>query len=349
MTGVPETPAALEQTAAGRGSWTGRKIAVRVVFLLLTLVSLYLLMPSLLEVFTSWRKLLDLEPLWVLVALGFEAASFIAAWELLRVALGTRSWFAVGSSQLAGNALGRIVPGGMATAGALQYRMLVRAGIPGGRVASAVTATSALNFGTLVALPLLAIPAILGGTPVDRSLRQSLWLGAIVFFLMLGAGVLAFALDRPLVLTGRAFQWTLRVTRIRRDIVGLPERLLAERDAIRATVGVRWKMALAASIGKALFDFLALIACLYAVGAKPNPSLVLLAYVTASLLGMIPVTPGGLGFVEAGLTGTLALAGVSGGAAVVATLAYRLVSFWAPIPLGGVAYWLFGRRYRGPA
>jgi uncharacterized protein (TIRG00374 family) len=64
---------------------------------------------------------------------------------------------------------------------------------------------------------------------------------------------------------------------------------------------------------------------------------------------MIPITPGGLGFVEAGLTGTLALAGISAGAAVVATLAYRLVSFWAPIPLGGVAYWLFGRRYRAPA
>jgi putative heme transporter len=349
MSGLPETSAALERDTDGRTGWTGRKIAVRVAFLLVTLVSLYFLMPSLLEVFTSWRKLLDLEPLWILVALGFEAASFIAAWELLRVALGTRSWFAVGSAQLAGNALSRIVPGGMATAGTLQYRMLVRAGVPGGRVASAVAAVSALTFATLVALPLLSIPAIVGGTPVDRSLRQSLWLGAIVFFLMLGAGALAFAFDRPLVLTGRAFAWVLRVTRIRRNVAGLPERLLAERDTIRATFGVRWKMALSASIGKSLFDFLALVACLYAVGAKPNPSLVLLAYVAASLLGMIPITPGGLGFVEAGLTGTLALAGISGGAAVVATLAYRLVSFWAPIPLGGVAYWLFGRRYRAPA
>jgi putative heme transporter len=64
---------------------------------------------------------------------------------------------------------------------------------------------------------------------------------------------------------------------------------------------------------------------------------VLLAFFTAQLLGTLPLTPGGLGFVEAGLTGTLALAGVGAGAAVVATLAYRLVSFWLPIPAGAVA------------
>jgi uncharacterized protein (TIRG00374 family) len=60
--------------------------------------------------------------------------------------------------------------------------------------------------------------------------------------------------------------------------------------------------------------------------------------VTASLLGRIPFTPGGLGFVEAGLTGTLILTGLSAGDAATATLAYRLVSYWLPIPLGAIAY-----------
>jgi uncharacterized protein (TIRG00374 family) len=60
---------------------------------------------------------------------------------------------------------------------------------------------------------------------------------------------------------------------------------------------------------------------------------------------MIPLTPGGLGFVEAGLVGMLTLAGVDAGESVTATLAYRLVAFWLPIPAGGVAYLLFRRRY----
>jgi hypothetical protein len=41
----------------------------------------------------------------------------------------------------------------------------------------------------------------------------------------------------------------------------------------------------------------------------------------------------------------LTLAGVGGQQAIVATLAYRLVSFWIPLPVGGVAYVLFRRRY----
>jgi uncharacterized protein (TIRG00374 family) len=72
---------------------------------------------------------------------------------------------------------------------------------------------------------------------------------------------------------------------------------------------------------------------------------VLLAFCAAQFLGTLPLTPGGLGFVEAGLTGTLALAGVPAGAAVVATLGYRLVSFWLPIPAGAVAALLHRRRY----
>ena len=43
------------------------------------------------------------------------------------------------------------------------------------------------------------------------------------------------------------------------------------------------------------------------------------------MLAQIPVTPGGLGFVEAGLTAMLALAGVNAGDAVLATFAYRAV------------------------
>jgi hypothetical protein len=59
---------------------------------------------------------------------------------------------------------------------------------------------------------------------------------------------------------------------------------------------------------------------------------------------LIPLTPGGLGFVEAGLVGTLKLAGVAASAALAATLLYRIVSFWLPLPAAGVAYALFHRR-----
>jgi len=49
--------------------------------------------------------------------------------------------------------------------------------------------------------------------------------------------------------------------------------------------------------------------------------------------------------VEAGLTGTLALAGVNGGDAVLATLLYRLFAYWLYLPAGLVAAVVHARRY----
>ncbi|MGH3038162.1 MAG: lysylphosphatidylglycerol synthase transmembrane domain-containing protein [Gaiellaceae bacterium] len=329
-----------------RRRWGFGQIAGRVLFLLVAFVSLYLLWPSVGEVFNQWRSLSRLKPEWVAIALGVEALSFVATWELQRIALQTKRWFPVATSQLAGNAFGRIIPGGMAAAGALQYRMLVRAGIPGARIASSLTAVSALLFGAVLALPLLSLPAILGGTPVASGLANAAYLGAAVFVLMLAGGAAAFVWDRPLALVGNSLERALNATiRRKRPVTGLTVRLLEERDILRTAFGRRWEAAVLAAAGKWIFDYLALIACLRSVGAEPNPSLVLLAYVAASLLSMIPFTPGGLGFVEAGLVGTLILAGVGATAAAVATLAYRLVSFWLPIPVGGAGYALFRRRY----
>ena len=58
--------------------------------------------------------------------------------------------------------------------------------------------------------------------------------------------------------------------------------------------------------------------------------------------------PGGLGIVEASLSGLLILAGVSGGYAVLATLAYRIASYWLPLLAGLPAYLLFRHRYGQP-
>ena len=329
-----------------RRRWGFGRIAGRGLFLLVAFVSLYLLWPSLGEVFNQWRSLGQLKPQWVAVALGVEVLSFVSIWELQRIALQTKRWFPVAMSQLAGNAFGRVIPGGVAAAGALQYRMLVRAGIPGGRIASSLGAVSALLLGAVLALPLLSLPAILGGTPVASGLANAAYLGAAVFVLMLAGGAAVFVWDRPLALVGNWLERALNATlRRRKPVTGLADRLLEERDTLRSAFGRRWEAAVLAAAGKSIFDYLALVACLRAVGAEPNPSLVLLAYVAGALLAMLPFTPGGLGFVEAGLVGMLILAGVGASAAAVATLAYRLVSFWLPIPVGGAGYALFRRRF----
>jgi uncharacterized protein (TIRG00374 family) len=75
---------------------------------------------------------------------------------------------------------------------------------------------------------------------------------------------------------------------------------------------------------------------------------VLLAYAVAGVITWIPLTPGGLGVVEASLSGLLVLAGVHPGSAFVATLAYRLAAYWLPLLAGAIAYSLYRRRYGRP-
>jgi hypothetical protein len=133
----------------------------------------------------------------------------------------------------------------------------------------------------------------------------------------------------------------------RRQQVGkLGEKFLEERNTIRSAIGERWAASVASAVGNIGFDYLALLCALRAVGAEPRPSLILIAYTSAALLALIPLTPGGLGFVEAGLVGTLSLAGVAPREALLATLVYRLVSFWLPIPAGATAYALARRTGR---
>jgi uncharacterized protein (TIRG00374 family) len=324
-----------------RGALTRRGLLFAV-----TAISLYLLAPALIGVFGAFDELDEISPLWFPVMLALQIGSYACMWGIQRLAVRTDRWGAVITSQLAANSFGRVVPGGVAAAGAVQYAMLVRAGVPSAAAASGMTASSLLLFGTLLTLPLLALPAILGGVAVDPHLTKAALAGAALFVLMVALGAACVIWDRPLILAGRATQAIRnRVRKDREPLTGLPQRLLSERDIVLSVLGREWWEALLLAAGRWLLDYLTLVAALYAVDARPHVSLVLLAFCTAQLLGTMPLTPGGLGFVEAGLTGTLALAGVGGGAAVLATLAYRLVSFWLPIPAGAVAAVIHRRRY----
>ncbi len=324
-------------------------LARRGVLLAITAVSLYLLAPALLEVFGAYDRLDEFNPLWWVAMVVLQIGSYACMWAVQKIAMRAEHWGPVITSQLASNSFGRVVPGGVAAAGAMQYAMLARGGVPAAQAASGMTASSILVFGILLALPLLALPAVLFGAPVDPGLGRAALIGGVVFVLLSAAGTAAILWDRPLLSVGRAAQ-TLRnrVLRNRRPpLVGLPTRLIRERNEVREVLGARWWEALLLSAGRWVLDYLTLLAALTAVHASPRPSTVLLAFCAAQFLGTLPLTPGGLGFVEAGLTGTLALAGVPAGAAVVATLGYRLVSFWLPIPAGAVAA-LIHRRLYGP-
>ena len=152
-------------------------IAGRIFMLLLGLVSLYLLAPKVISVLASWPQLKTLKPGWFVLRRPFEVMSYISLWAMQRVALHTTSWFSVGTTQLASGAIGSIVPGGAATAGAVAYKMLTRAGVRNADVAAGLTAATIASTAVVFAMPVLALPAIIGGVRGARtaSSRPRMW------------------------------------------------------------------------------------------------------------------------------------------------------------------------------
>lgn len=323
--------------ARRRTRWSARKLFSRGGFLFLAGVSLYLVGPGVIEVFSSWDEVSSLEPYWLALAAGTQIVAFGFGWALQRLALRTDAWIPVITSQLAGNAAGRVMPGGAAVGAAVQFSLLRTAGIGTANATSGLTAAGLLQLGTTCALPSVGLAGLLVSSAVPTSLLSAAWAGAALFAVLLAISIAVLADDRLLVWIGRLVDRLRRRSRAQESREPLAGVLLRERDAIRSGLGSKWIQAAVFSIARALFDFLTLLTALAAFGADAPASLVLLAYASAMLLGMIPFTPGGLGFVEAGLTGVLALAGVPAGEAISATLLYRLMSFWLPIPAGIVA------------
>lgn len=313
-------------------------------------VALYGLAPQLLDVADQVPQLRRIRWPWFIVMVVLQGASLACVWQLIRIALPGVSWFVAATSQLASNAIGKIVPGGAAFGAALSYRMLSVSGIASGSAASALTATGLLSAWVLFALPFFALLVSLLGSPVPRGMSHVAWGGAVLFLLMFVGGLVVVRTTRPLEVVGELIERVVRwvSTRLHRRSSFTADALVAQRDEIVGALGSRWTLALAATIGNWMLDYLSLLAALLAVGSRPRLSLVLLAFAVSGVLAMIPITPGGLGFVEAGLTAMLTLAGVPANDALLAVLAYRVVSYWLPLPVGAASYLLFRRRYGRP-
>ncbi len=323
-----------------------RRILLSGLMLTAGAVALYFMQDQLRDVLQSGPRLRTIRPWWFLAMFAAEAASFFCLWWLTRIVLPNVSWFISATSQLASNAVSRVIPGGAATGGAVYYRMLSAAGVEPSAAGGALAATSILTTAALVAVPAVAAFMAMLGAPIPEKMLFAAIAGAVLFVMTLAVGAIGIAFDRPLKgaevaldrlfgFVGRPFGQTWGVRS------GL---LVSERDRLAGVLGSKWPAAIAASAGKWAFDYLALIAALYSVGADPRLSLVLLAYAAAQVLNMIPITPGGFGFVEVGLAVLLVFSGISSQDASLATVAYRLISLWMPILAGLPAWFLFASR-----
>ena len=203
MNPVPEPSAADASAAVAASSRPpGWRIIWRVLFLLVSVITLYGLLPQLLSVFDEIPKLRELNPYWFIATLVLESGSFVCQWRLTRAALPQVSWFVAGTAQLISNAVSKIVPGGAAMGAATGYRMLSVSGVNRGTAGAGLAATSIISNGVLLALPMVAILGSILSVPVPSGLAVVAWGGALLFVVLFAFVFVLVRFDRPLHAVG---------------------------------------------------------------------------------------------------------------------------------------------------
>jgi uncharacterized protein (TIRG00374 family) len=278
-----------------------------------------------------------------LIALGIalEAASILSYTNL------TRTMIPRGSAppfptllriQLSTLAVSHVVPGGSAAGGALGFRLLTRAGLTGTDAAFAIAAQ---GIGSAVVLNLLLwlgliVSVVRGGPGYNPLYLTAAVVGVVliggfstlVVLLMRGerraAGVMrAVARRVPFLHEEGIHQLVLR-------LAARLQTLVADRDRLRR--GILWDLAFWLCTAAALWVFLG------AFGHWERIDGLIVAFALAYVLAAIPLTPAGLGVVEATMIPLLTLFGCDRGIATLGVVAYRLINFWLPIPVGFLAY-----------
>ena len=249
----------------------------------------------------------------------------------------------------ASTAAAAVLPGGDAVGMGLSYAMLRRWGFSVQQVAVATAATAVWNAFANVIFA-VAGAAFLAMSGESHALLTTAAVIGTVAVTVAGA-LFAVALhdDGKARMLGAVSQrlWNrvARVLRLR-PAFGWGERLV---DFRREAVGLlrrRWLPLTAATLLGHLTVFLVLLVALRAVGVPGTDVSLAEAFAAWALIRVIttiPITPGGIGVVELGLTGALVGFGGQRAPAVAAVLLYRVLTYVPPIALGGVCLLVWRR------
>ena len=307
--------------------------------LIVVLIVGYLVVPQLGGVRRSLEVLGRVDPTFIGIGVAVQIAAMLAQAELTRSVLPAPHRPGFGDMvrvELASTAVSHTVPGGTAAGTALAYRLLTVGGVPGADAGFAVSVRglgSALVLNALLWLALMVSIPTTGFNPVytTAAVLAVLLIGffaAIVFLLMRHLPRAERLLHR--IVSVIPFLDEDRAPEVVRRLAERLRQLGRDRGVLVRVVG--WSAAYWLGQAVALWVFLA------AFGHRADPISLMVAFGIANVVGVIPVTPRGLGVLEATLIPLLVGFGAGRSEATLGTLAWRLVGFWAPIPAGGIAY-----------
>lgn len=305
----------------------------------------------------AFAELGSIDTIW---RVGIVIASLvnIAIYPLTAIAaIHSLSYLHASLSRQAGFTLSNIVPGGGAVAVATQYAVLARYGVPQARAAAAVSADAIYTYLFTLGAPSIAVLLlVLEGRSTAAFMTTALiGLAAVIISLIVIIAVL-----RSEESARKIGSWLQRPVNkvfhlIHKTAPDIAAMLSQFHNQASDLIRTRWKSLTITNVSAQMAPMLVLWAALMGLGVTESQLSIIelfAAYSVALVLTAFPITPGGLGTVDAALIALLVAFGVESSTAVAADLLWRLGWFLPQLLVGAVAlikYWWDGRRIRARA
>lgn len=295
----------------------------------------------------TWEELLVLA-----LATVVNVLTYAPPWQAALPGLRFRQAFVVTQASTAST---YVAPGGPAPGMAVSFAMLRGWGFSGRPVALAVTVTGVWNQLVIFGFPPIALWLLTsegGDNPLLRTMALvgAAVLGAVIVGLVVGfwSAHLARKIGD---LAARLVSWLKGI--VRRKPVGWDGQAFVRfRKETMGLLRRRWHVITLATLAGHLSVFAVLLVSLRVLDVPASEVTLIEAFAAWSIvrvLGSLPITPGGLGVVELGLTSLLV--GFGGGQAevVAAVLVYRFLTMVPTLVLGMAAAATWRRHHPGAA
>ena len=249
----------------------------------------------------------------------------------------------------ASTAVSNTVPAGAAFGVGLSAAMYRSWGFKRRPVALSLLVAGIWNVFLKLAFPIVAVAILVLSGDSGGGLVAAAVVGVVVLTASLVLGAAILRSERAAEAIG---DWgSDRVSGVRRwfgkgPIGGFGHTLVKFRRETIDLLRTRWIALTVATVMSHLSLVIVLLVALRHVGVAEDEvgwQEVLATFAFVRLLSALPVTPGGLGVIELGLTGGLVAAGGDHAGVVAAVLVYRALTYLPPIPVGALCY-VFWRR-----
>lgn len=258
---------------------------------------------------------------------------------------------------LTGSAVANVMPFGGAVGMSLNYYMLRAWNMSLTEFSSYTVVTNVWNVLMKLSMPVFALVfAMESGVVINRRMSTvviiavaTLTVVVMIIVSSLASARLARrfarALARVIAAIARVFKRSVNQESIEAETI-------RTRDMVAGVVRVQWFRLSTFMTAYGIAQGALLYACIYAVGDHDVvPAAVFAAYAVERFLSIVPITPAGLGFTEAGATGILIAMGGNPVLSAAGVILYRAFVAALEVPVGGVwlGIWYYLNRRRQAA